>query len=454
MSLRETTMRRIQTDPSCPLSIPAFARLMLGLLCFAMSPTLTAEHHDLSPSPSPPLTLEAALHLALQDNPGLQEIKARAEASTHVPSQEGSLPDPELSFGALNLPSNTFNLHQEDMTMMAIGISQQLPFPGKLGLKEKISSILSDIQAATVEDARIQLARNVKVAWWRIFYLDRAAEIVSQSQGSIEEVVKLAMASYRAGGSPQQDVLLAQMENSKYKERRLEILNMRHIEAARLNALLNLPGNRPVTLPHEGQIIKPEVKDDRVLFETADAAQPRITQKRKNIEAAQSRLELAEREFWPDLKFGTGYAFRQSTTAGTPRSDFVDFQLSINLPLYAAQKQSKGVDQRQSELLKEEFALQDELRRLDAEITESLVTYQHANERFELYKSEIVPQAKQTVDVLLVSYRSGQTDMTSLLRAFTQLFEYEVLYWENLTQGQQALATLAAAIGEVPAHEQ
>lgn len=338
--------------------------------------------------------------------------------------------------------------------MMAIGISQQLPFPGKLGLKEKISSILSDIQAATVEDARIQLARNVKVAWWRIFYLDRAAEIVSQSQGSIEEVVKLAMASYRAGGSPQQDVLLAQMENSKYKERRLEILNMRHIEAARLNALLNLPGNRPVTLPHEGHIIKPEVKDDRVLFETADAAQPRITQKRKNIEAAQSRLELAEKEFWPDLKFGTGYAFRQSTTAGTPRSDFVDFQLSINLPLYAAQKQSKGVDQRQSELLKEEFALQDELRRLDAEITESLVTYQHANERFELYKSEIVPQAKQTVDVLLLSYRSGQTDMTSLLRAFTQLFEYEVLYWENLTQGQQALATLAAAIGEVPAHEQ
>ena len=198
--------------------------------------------------------------------------------------------------------------------MMALGISQQFPFPGKLGLKEKISSILSEIEASTVQDARIQLARNVKFAWWRIFYLDRAAEIVSQSQGSIEELVKLAMASYRAGSAPQQDVLLAQMENSKYKERRIEILNMRHIEAARLNALLNLPGNRPVTLPREGQIIKPEVKDDRVLFQTADAVQPRIVQKRKNIEAAQSRLELAEKEFWPDLKFGTGYAFRQSTT--------------------------------------------------------------------------------------------------------------------------------------------
>ena len=447
-------MRRIQTHSFCSSPKPALIRLMLGFLCFTLTQNLRAEHHESLATQTPQLSLEAALHLALQDNPGLQEIKARAEASTHVPSQEGSLPDPELSFGALNLPSNTFNLHQEDMTMMALGISQQFPFPGKLGLKEKISSILSEIEASTVQDARIQLARNVKFAWWRIFYLDRAAEIVSQSQGSIEELVKLAMASYRAGSAPQQDVLLAQMENSKYKERRIEILNMRHIEAARLNALLNLPGNRPVTLPREGQIIKPEVKDDRVLFQTADAVQPRIVQKRKNIEAAQSRLELAEKEFWPDLKFGTGYAFRQSTTIGTPRSDFVDFQLSINLPLYAAQKQSRGVDQRQTELLKEEFALQDELRRLDAEITESLVTYQHANERFELYKSEIVPQAKQTVDVLLVSYRSGQTDMTSLLRAFTQLFEYEVLYWENLTQGQQALATLAAAIGEVPAYEQ
>ena len=218
-------MNTLHADRSCRMPHPDLHYFLSILLWFAFPPVLWAEHHEPPVDQGISLTLDAALHQALQDNPGLLEIKSRAEAATHVPSQEGSLPDPEFSFGALNLPSNSFNLHQEDMTMMALGISQQVPFPGKLGLREKISTIQSEVEAATLDEARIQLARNVKIAWWRIFYLDRAAEIVRQSQGSIEEVVKLAMASYRAGSGLQQDVLLAQMENSKYKERLTTIPN-------------------------------------------------------------------------------------------------------------------------------------------------------------------------------------------------------------------------------------
>ena len=40
------------------------------------------------------LTLQAATELAVQDNPDLAQMRARAQAMAAIPSQEGALPDP------------------------------------------------------------------------------------------------------------------------------------------------------------------------------------------------------------------------------------------------------------------------------------------------------------------------------------------------------------------------
>ena len=411
-----------------------------------------AGHHEVLEADKP-LSLQEALKQALSGNPGLQELRARAEAAAAMPSQAGALPDPELSFGALNIPSNTFNLRQDDMTMMAVGLSQQIPFPGKLSLLEQAAALESEAVAQSVEDARIRLVRDVKLGWWGIYYFDRALAVVKEAQTAFQELVSVALAQYRAGGGSQQDVLIAQLEGAKLKDRGLEITSMRHGEAARLNALLNRPSNTAITLPETAEIVAPKRQEDAVLFERAGQTQPRIIQKRKAIDAAKARLEFADKDYWPDLNIGAGYAFRQNAPDGRARSDFAEFRLSVNLPIYAGQKQAKAVDQRNRELLKEHFALEDELLRLQADITEALAGYQHARERVELFHNDILPQAKQTVQSLLSGYRTGQTDLNTLLRAETATFDYEIQYWAALAQGQQALAKLAAAIGEVSADE-
>ena len=85
------------------------------------------------------LTLKLALAQALAGNPGLAEIKARAEALAAVPAQMGALPDPTISFDMQNVPTRTFDLRKEDMTMLGVSINQAFPFPGKLALREKIA---------------------------------------------------------------------------------------------------------------------------------------------------------------------------------------------------------------------------------------------------------------------------------------------------------------------------
>ena len=62
------------------------------------------------------LSVQQAVAIAMEKNPGLAAIRARYEAMAAIPSQLSTLPDPVLSLGGLNLPTDTFNLDQENMT--------------------------------------------------------------------------------------------------------------------------------------------------------------------------------------------------------------------------------------------------------------------------------------------------------------------------------------------------
>ena len=68
------------------------------------------------------LSLQTALDLALRNNPSLAEIKARSEAMAYIPSQVATLPDPVISFNALNLPTDSFDVGQENMTQLQLSL--------------------------------------------------------------------------------------------------------------------------------------------------------------------------------------------------------------------------------------------------------------------------------------------------------------------------------------------
>ena len=161
------------------------------------------------------LKLQSALSIAVQNNPSLAQIQARSEAIAAIPSQVGTLPDPVISFNALNLPVDTFDLAQENMTHMQGGISQAFPFPGKLALREQTADYEAEAALHDVTEARWLLLRDVKKTWWVLFYLDRSLEIIIANQNLLRQFVAIAQTKYVVGEGLQQDVLLAQLELSK-----------------------------------------------------------------------------------------------------------------------------------------------------------------------------------------------------------------------------------------------
>lgn len=392
------------------------------------------------------LTLKRAVELALAGNPGLAEIKARAQALASVPSQAGALPDPAVNIDFLNVPTRSFSLRREDMTMLEFGISQTIPFPGKRDLQRKIAEEEALAAADSVEEARLRLVRDVRDGWWRLFFYDRALNVIEESERVLQQLVDTAQAQYRVGHGQQQDVQLAQLELSKLKDERLELVGMRHAATAPFNVLLDRPSSTPIALPARADFALLDLNESS-LQAKAQEARPLLAQRRKMLDAAKTKVDLARKDFYPDVTVGASYAVRQDTPTGQSRSDFASIRLSVNLPIYAGEKQAKAVDQRQSEYLGEQYAFEDEHHRVQAEITAKTAEYLHAKERLSLYEHEVIPQARQTVRSLMAGYPVGKADFTDLLRAQLTLFQYQTQYWQSLTRTQQILAEVAAATG-------
>jgi outer membrane protein TolC len=399
------------------------------------------------------LTLKAATEQAVQDNPDLAQMQARAQAMAAIPSQMGTLPDPEISLNAMSLPVNSFNTKQEDMTQLGAGISQAFPFPGKLALREQAAAFEAEAASQNVTEVRWRLLSEVKTTWWLIFYLDRAIQIANINHTLLRQFVDIARTKYEVGEGLQQDVLLAQLELSKLLDQQLMLKASRRNAAASLNALLDKPADEELRLPDKVELQLPTIKQEPQLYQLAETSRAVLEGNRQGINAAQSRLELAKKDVLPDFNLGASYGGRANMPTGDRRADLLSLNLSMNVPIFAAQKQAKAVDQRTSELMQEKYALQDQWNKVRSQISQGYNDYRRAKDQAVLFETGIVPQARQTVASMLAGYQVNKVDFLNLVRSQITLFEYETQYWKAFTEANQSLAQLNAAVGEEEIYE-
>jgi outer membrane protein TolC len=400
------------------------------------------------------LTIEQAVTAALRDNPGLAEIRARADALAEIPSQAGTLPDPRIGFSAMSLPMDSFSTTAEDMTQLQFGINQMIPFPGKLALQELAARYEAAAGAKNVDEMRLLLARDVKTLWWRLFNLDQSLNIVAHHKELLRQFVAIAQTKYQVGQGLQQDVLLAQLELSKLLDMELSLTGARRAEEVRLNVLMNQSPDQTLILSQDTDQSLPELAGEPALYERAEQSRPLIAGQQDLIQAATTRVDLARKDYYPDFDVGFAYGLRNSYAShGVPRSDLASFMVSMNVPIFIGSKQSKALAQRKAEWMEQNYRLHGLRNQIKAEISEAAADYRRARSQFELFGTGIIPQAQQTVASMLAGYQVNQVDFLSLVNAQITLYDYEISYWRMLSEAKQALVRIAAAVGEENIYE-
>ncbi len=413
---------------------------ILLLLIVAVHASLFAQSQDSL------VHLSELIKEGLEHNPGLQGVYSAWQTEQAKIPQAGALPDPVLSFNLMNLPINSFDLNQEPMTGKQISLMQMFPFPGKLGLKEKIAKESSAVSESRYQELKNQLVKNIKLSFYNIFFVDKAIETTQKNTQTIKDFVRIAESKYTVGKGLQQDVLKAQVELSKMMDKLITVQQKREALESHLNSLLNRPSKTPVGKPEE-PVIFPLNNDLEKLESLAEANRPLLQAWKSMVRRSEQSIRLAEKGYYPDFKIGVAYTQRDVLASGMGGIDYLSGTVSMNVPIYFKRKQSKKVQETQfaHNSLKENL---DNIRNQISSSVDDQLTEARKNERLlDLYKSGIIPQATQSLNSAIAGYQNDKVDFLTLLNNQITLFNYELDYYRILSDYNKNIANLEALVG-------
>jgi outer membrane protein TolC len=350
----------------------------------------------------------------LTRNPGLKARQAAAEAAEYRIVPAGALDDPALSYsaapGTLGGPRG---LNQR------LELSQPLPWPGKLALREQAAQEEARAVAEDEEDLRLQVAAAAKTLFAEWFYAHRALAINREHQALLEELRRIAEIQYAAGRARQQDVLQAEVAHARLEAEKVTLERRRREVQARINALLNRPPQAPVPLP--AALPKPTPLPLLAQIQvTALRAHPELARIRARIAEAKARAGLAEKDFYPDFRLMAGYdSFWDESDQRWMLG------ISINLPFDYGNKRSAALDAAHANLRQARWRLTDREAQLLSELETSRAAVEEIEEVIKVYIRRLVPLAQDNLDAARADYRAGAGPFITVIDAERQQLRTE-----------------------------
>jgi outer membrane protein TolC len=131
------------------------------------------------------------------------------QALTKVPVQVSTLPDPMLGLQQLTVgsPQPFSGYETSDFYYTGFGFSQDIPGPGKLGLRAK----QAEKEAEAARDAYLvqqrQVIEQLRETYFNLFYLRKMLDSLRGTQSELDRVAQTTEAQYHVALAQQQDVL-------------------------------------------------------------------------------------------------------------------------------------------------------------------------------------------------------------------------------------------------------
>ncbi|BCR05083.1 RND transporter [Desulfuromonas versatilis] len=417
-----------------------FSTLFLLLVLIAAVPCAANEGEAQDKRP----ILERLVAQALVENPDLRAAEQRWRMFERKVIPAGTLDDPMLTLSMNNFPVDTLAGNEAPMTSRDIVLAQKFPFPGKLGSKAEQAEQQALWYKGVYEDSRLQLVRQVKDAYYSLYYLDKAIEITEKNLKLLDDFIRLTEIRYQVGQGLQQDVLKAQVERSKLMDRLFALRQQRLTAQANLNTLLARPAASPVEKLPEFELVEAKVSVPE-LIEQAEEARPLFAAYQSLIDRFRSQKKFAELDYRPDFNVFAAYKFREENR-GDDGVDFVSAGVTFNLPVWQ-ERRGEVVAEADSGIRMAYQQYNDLRNKVGFNISDAHAQLEKNRQQVLLFKTGIIPQATQALQAALSAYQVGKVEFLSLLDAQLTLQRYEMDYYRALTDYQRSLARLEAEAG-------
>ena len=393
-----------------------------------------------------PLPVSRYVESALADNPSLESMRERIRMKENAAIKAGALDDPKLRLAILNLPTQSWDFREEDMTGKEIGLSQMFPWPGMRKTREEMVLREKEEAEFVLEEMRSMLRSEIKMTYAELASVRKQIEAVRRSQDVLKDIVGVTEETYAVGKGSQPDVLRGQLEYGRMREMRIGLENREHVLSVRLNTLAALPADRPIPpLEDLPEIALPYGQADLVGIYEAERPARKALQTRGH--RGDSSIRMANLAGRPEFEVSVSYMQRDAMPDGTKRSDMVSSMVTMTLPIWRNGKIDPGIREMEAE---KRMAGRD-LANLDLEtsnsIGRSLTTMKSRRESAVLYRTTLIPQSEQSFQATAESYRVGKTDFPMLMDSVMAILSFRREYAAMVGDLHMEKARLEAAVG-------
>ena len=235
-------------------------------------------------------------------NPSLAQMAAAADAAAARYPQAISLDDPML--GVTGSP-RVFN-HTDDGGYR-VELSQKYPWPGKRCLRGQNAAAEARAAGQDLEDMRLQLVQSAREAFADYYLAGRGLAVSRQALDLLESVRTSQETLFKTGKVQEQDLLQAQVEIGRQRQRQLTLERMLAVARARIDALLHLPPDAPLPPPPERLPAGDALPDEAAPRRIALAQRPDLKALAERIAAERASLGLARKDYYPDFEVMAAY---------------------------------------------------------------------------------------------------------------------------------------------------
>jgi outer membrane protein, heavy metal efflux system len=379
-------------------------RLLSALPALLLAATALAE-------PTVPTTLGAAtdpvlaelIRESLARRPELRQADALVQAERERVPQARAWQDPVLTLGLQNDGFSGLQIGNMNTSYYQVMVTQPIPWP-------EVASSGVRLAEASVSRARLTAEADVRRAYLDLVLVRDRLALLQKLEALWTKAEGLARTRYEASEGAQSDILRAQLERNRLRQRRWSLEAEERTRLQAVNRLRVHPLDEPLQTTVSVRLLGlPGVPGVEAALADAEQRSPELLLARLQAERAAFQVALAKRDRWPDLA---------ATAAIMPRGSLDPMWaagVSMTLPIFAGSKQSRAVAESEARAAATDAGAEAVLQVLRLRVQERIAQLVNLVESAAIYRDGLLIQSQATVDSTMSQYRVGRVTFASVL---------------------------------------
>lgn len=419
--------------------------VFIGIFLFA-SPALSGEvlvSHEVTPIK---ISVSSLITEALSNNPRLKASRYRAEAAKARVALFRNIPDPMVEYEYDKITPASSTLEGEKVRpMKSLAVSQDIPFPTKIFMRKKSAQKEANALEQEYRETEQAVIKEVKEAYAGLYLNRRKVAYTQDSLSLMRQFVEITNKKYAVNKTGQQDVLRAQVENSKLSNSLILYEKEARISEILLISLLGRDDGSTIEIADIDPIKDLDIKEDDIVL-SAKNNRPELKSVREMFEKAKVDSSLSKQEFLPDITIKYKRDAPDGKLDQLSRGQWSG-SVGINVPIWFWGKQLSGVREARANLEAAKADYKSAENTAVFEAKSAFAKFEAARNLVEIYETGVLPQATSAVTTSRRAYESGSLSFLELLDSLRMLRDLQMEYFESVAELQISLADLERAVG-------